>query len=197
VLIIPRRVLRDSAAACARVFWHTLGVIDLTDEFLTPSGGTLCYWPGDLEHPVAGTWTITIPLAPFSADDPYEPATFRSGAGGPELVTTEIVLDFIKLPADEPAALSRRTFTFPVKPADGYIDGSIYLVTTHCPVNVTRIEFGSAAGGQIPAAVHVHFDFDAARGIGIHDRAAVLATALRFEVGRLHPLQAGSAEVPE
>jgi hypothetical protein len=159
-------------------------VIDLTDEFLQPSTGTICYWPTHLDSPVAGTWSITIPLAPFSADDPYEPATFRPGTGGPELVTTEIMLDFITLPADTLAVLSQRTFTFPVNYADGYIDGSIYLIAAHCPVNVARIEFGPAAGNQISATLDAHFDFDAAGGIEIRNRTTVLKTALRFEVGQ-------------
>lgn len=42
-------------------------MIDLTDEFLRLSTGTICYWPADLDHPVAGTWDITIPLDPFTA----------------------------------------------------------------------------------------------------------------------------------
>ncbi|GAA2416407.1 hypothetical protein GCM10010191_28510 [Actinomadura vinacea] len=165
-------------------------MIDLTDEFLQPRPGTICHWPAGLDHPVAGTWTITIPLEPFSADDEYEPATFRPGTGGPELVTTDISLDFIKLPAAELATLSRRTFTFPVNPEDGYIDGSIYLVAAHCPVDVTRIEFGQAAPGHITATLHAYFDFDAAGGIDIHNRTADLKTILRFELGR--PVSSGS-----
>jgi hypothetical protein len=159
-------------------------VIDLTDEFLRPTPGTIRHWPADLDHPVAGTWDITVPLEPFSADDEYEPATFRPGTGGPELVSTEIMLEFIGLPADGTAALSRRTFTFPVKPEDGYIDGSVYLVAVHCPVHVTRIEFGTATEDQIGATLHAHFDFDAAGGIGIRNRTAVLETVLRFHLGR-------------
>lgn len=159
-------------------------MIDLTDEFLKPTPGTIRYWPVDLDHPVAGTWDIVIPLEPFSADDEYEPETFRPGTSGPELVTTEIMLDYIKLPTDRPAGLSRRTFTFPVRYEDGHIDGSIYLIATHCPVDVTRIEFGAAATDQIAAVLHAYFDFDAARGIGICNRAAVLETTLRFELGR-------------
>src|SRR4051812_12891453 len=160
-------------------------MIDLTDELLQPSTGILRYWPADLDHPVAGTWAITIPLAPFSADDEFEPATIRPGTAGPELVTTEIMLDLVALPGDGPAALSRRTFTFPVKPNAGFIDGSIYLLATHCPVNVTRIEFGTVTADEIKATLHAHFDFDAARGIGIRNRTAVLQTVLRFELGRL------------
>ncbi|GAA0582806.1 hypothetical protein [Actinomadura livida] len=112
-------------------------MIELTDDFLKLKPGTICYWPATLDHPVAGTWHITIPLEPFSADDEYEPATFRPGDGGPELVKTEISLDHIHLSATELTGLSQRTFTFPVNPEDGYIDGSIYLVASHCPVDVT------------------------------------------------------------
>ncbi|MEU8347821.1 hypothetical protein AB0C74_39505 [Spirillospora sp. NPDC048832] len=160
-------------------------MIKLTDEFLKLKPGTICYWPGDLDHPVAGTWSITIPLEPFSADDEYEPATFRPGLGGPDLVSTEISLDHIQVPAIELEALSQCAFNFPVNPEDGYIDGSIYLVAAHCPVDVTRIEFGPIARGHITAALHAHFDFGAAGGIDIHNRTAVLKTTLRFELGRL------------
>lgn len=160
-------------------------MIDLTDEFLKPTPGTICYWPADLDHPVAGTWSITIPLAPFSADDEYEPATFRPGAGGPELVATEISLDHIEFPATEPASLTQRVFTFPARHEKGHIDGSIYLIAAHCPVDVTRIEFGPAAPDHITAVLHTYFDFDAAGGIDIRNRTALLRTSLRFELGRL------------
>ncbi|MFG2089754.1 hypothetical protein [Spirillospora sp. NPDC048824] len=39
-------------------------MIDLTDEFLTPTPtptptpGTISYWPAGLDHPVAGTWSL-------------------------------------------------------------------------------------------------------------------------------------------
>ncbi|MFG2243903.1 hypothetical protein [Spirillospora sp. NPDC048823] len=160
-------------------------MIDLTDEFLTPTPGTISYWPAGLDHPVAGTWSITIPLTPFSADDEYEPATFRPGASGPELVTTEISLDHIQLPATNPASLSRRVFTFPARHEEGHIDGSIYLIAAHCPVDVTRIEFGRATPDHITAALHTYLDFDAAGGIDIRNRTALLRTSLRFEPGHL------------
>ncbi|MFI6517922.1 hypothetical protein ACIBF1_20365 [Spirillospora sp. NPDC050679] len=159
-------------------------MIELTDEILRVEPGIIRHWPAHLDHPVAGTWAITVPLRPFSADDEYEPATFRPGTGGPELVTTEISLDHVQLPATGLEALSRRAFTFPVNPEDGYIDGSIYLVATHCPVDVTRIEFGPATPDHIPATLHARFDFSAAGGIDIYDRTAVLTTTLRFELGQ-------------
>lgn len=105
-----------------------------TDEFLRPKSGTIEYYRADLDHPVAGIWSIEIPLEPFSADDEFDPATFRPGPAGPEIIDTAIVLDFIKLPAEELTELSQRTFTFPVNPEDGYIDGSIYLIAAHCPL---------------------------------------------------------------
>jgi hypothetical protein len=159
-------------------------VIDLTDELLQPQPGAICYYPRDLDSPVAGTWSIEIPLAPFSADDEFRPATFRSGSGGPKFIQTEVRLDFIELPTDKLSALSERTFTFPVNPEDGYIDGSVYLLGTHNPVDVTRIDFGKADSDQVPARFHAYFDF----GDGINElrnRTAALETVLRFELGRL------------
>ncbi|WP_141584010.1 hypothetical protein [Actinomadura sp. WMMA1423] len=159
-------------------------MIELTDEFLKLKPGTITYWPAELDHPVAGTWSIEIPLEPFSADDEYEPATFRPGTGGPDLVTTAISLDHIVLPASGLAALERRAFAFPANPEEGYIDGSVYLVAAHCPVDVTRIEFGPATADHITATLRARFDFAAAGGIDILDRTADLETTLRFEVGR-------------
>ncbi|GLZ09709.1 hypothetical protein Acsp03_71750 [Actinomadura sp. NBRC 104412] len=165
-------------------------MIDLTDELLQPRPGTIRYHPADLDSPTAGTWSIEIPLAPFSADDEYRPATFRSGSGGPKLIQTAIRLDFIELPTDHLSALSKRTFTFPVNPQDGYIDGSVYLLHTHNPVDVTRIDFGEMNSDQIPARLHAYFDF----GDGINDlrnRNAVLETVLRFKPGR--PVRSGTS----
>ncbi|MEU5884121.1 hypothetical protein [Spirillospora sp. NPDC047279] len=159
-------------------------MIELTDDLLKVEPGTLCHWPADLDHPVAGTWSITIPLAPFSADDEYEPATFRPGPGGPDLITTEISLDDIRLPATDLTALSRRAFSFPPKPESGFIDGSIYLTAVHCPVEVTRLEFGQAAQDHITATLHTHFNFKAAGGIRIHNRTTTLTTPLTFKLGQ-------------
>ncbi|MFG2006657.1 hypothetical protein ACGFNU_46675 [Spirillospora sp. NPDC048911] len=152
-------------------------MIDFTDEFLKLKPGTITYYRADLDHPVAGTWSIDIPLEPFSADDEYEPETFRPGAQGPELIETEFMLDPIRLPAEDLTALSGRTFTFPVNPHDGYIDGSIYLLATHNPVDITRIEFGEANEGEIHATLHAELHLETAE---MNARTAVLHTTLRF-----------------
>jgi hypothetical protein len=161
---------------------QTRPVFDFTDAFLQLRPGSIKYYPADLDSPVAGTWSITIPLAPFSADDRYEPTTFRPGTAGPELIETEIRLDFIELPAEDLAALSERTFAFPVNPEEGYIDGSVYLLATHAPVEVVRIDFGQASGHEIPATLHAELVLDTAE---MNNRTAVLDTMLRFERGRL------------
>lgn len=121
------------------------------------------------------------PFQPFSADDEYEPATFRPGEDGPRLVSTAISLDFIDFRADRLAELSGCTFDFPVNPHEGYIDGSIYLVACHCPVDVTRISFETATDDRITATIRAEFDFARAYGIDIRNRSAQLHADLRFE----------------
>lgn len=156
-------------------------MFDLTDKFLQLRPGVIRYYRADLDHPVTGTWSIEIPLLPFSADDEYEPSTFRPGPDGPTLIETEISLDFIKLPADHLAALNQQTFAFPTDFEEGFIDGSIYLLATHNRVNVTRIDFGSASADQITARLHAAFDFEHAR-TGIRNRTAELDTTLLFQL---------------
>ncbi|MEU4828796.1 hypothetical protein AB0H37_43735 [Actinomadura sp. NPDC023710] len=152
-------------------------MIDFTDEFLNLEPGTITFSPRDLDSPGAGTWTIDIPLAPFSADNEYAPETFRPGQAGPELIKTEFRLDYISLPAEDLSELSGRTFTFRVNPEEGYIDGSIYMVATHNPVDITRIEFGQATNEEIPATLHAELILETAE---MNDRTAVLEATLRL-----------------
>lgn len=42
------------------------------------------------------------------------------------------------------------TFTFPVNPEDGYIDGSVYFFAAHSPVDITEIKFGESTNGKLP-----------------------------------------------
>ncbi|GAA0958467.1 hypothetical protein [Actinocorallia libanotica] len=156
-------------------------MFDLADEFLQPRTGAIRCYRASLDHPAAGSWSIQIPLLPFSAEDEYEPSTFRPGIEGPMIVEAEISLDFITLPADHLTTLNRRTFTFPTAFQEGFIDGSIYLLATHNRVNVTRIDFGPAGKDHITARVHAAFDFEHAR-TGIRNRAAELDTTLLFQV---------------
>jgi hypothetical protein len=60
-------------------------VIALTDEFLRTETGVLCTWPTDVDSPVADSWSITAPLAPFSArqvtTDPVARRIIRKAVG--------------------------------------------------------------------------------------------------------------------
>ncbi|WP_051178595.1 hypothetical protein [Nocardia concava] len=159
--------------------WYLVFVF--SDEFLAPRPGIIRYWPADTTDPAAETWSITVPLATFSASDRYDPSTFCIGASGPEIIETSLQLDFIQIPAQNLSELSRRTFTFPVNPEDGFIDASVYLGGGHCPVDVTQIEFGPERDGQIQAVLHTAFDF-AAEAVEIENRAAVMTVDLHIPI---------------
>ena len=66
------------------------------------------------------------------------------------LVETEFRFDGVQLSEDR-QALPNQTFTFPVSPNDGHIDGSIYLCCVHTPADVTSTKFGYICGGLINA----------------------------------------------
>lgn len=67
-------------------------------------------------------------------------------------IETVIRLDTINLPKDL-GGLTGQSFTFPVNPDDGYIDGSIYFFAAHSPVDVTKIKFGEVANGKLPVTI--------------------------------------------
>lgn len=147
-------------------------VFVFSNDFLALRPGTIRY---SLTGTAAGTWSITVPLATFSAADEYDPHTFRLGSVGPVTIDTEIRLDFVELPGPGLKDLSRQAFDFPTNPEAGYIDAGIYLGGGHCPIDVTRIEFGPGTNSEITATLHTYFDFDA-EAVEIANRNAVLAT---------------------
>lgn len=130
-------------------------VLTLPDSLLRPDLGQITYLSALRPGPDAGTWAISVPLLPFSADDEFDSATFRPGVDGPVLIQTEVRLDFIELPGEDLAALAGRGFEFPANPAAGYVDGSIYLEGTHNAVDVTRIEFRIPRGDRVDAVLHL------------------------------------------
>lgn len=90
-----------------------------------------------------GAASLTLTLAPFTL--PLE--------GGEERVETTAVFDGIDLPHTSARALENRSFPFPVNPADGYVDGSIYITHAHHPVDVTEMRFGPVTGGWLPVTL--------------------------------------------
>jgi hypothetical protein len=128
-------------------------------ELLKPLAGELVHFNRADPGPQAGTWSITIPIEPFSSDDKYSTA-WRAGSEGPFLVSTEVRLDFIGLPGEDLAQLADQSFSFPLNPDLGHIDGSIYLCGSHNPVDVTEINFGKAVDDTIPATFAARFVFE-------------------------------------
>jgi hypothetical protein len=76
-----------------------------------------------------GMYSIGLDLEPFMWWD--------------EVVSTQISLDRIDLGDFSFEELGGKTFKFLVNPEDGYIDGSVYLESTHNPIDVTLISFGA------------------------------------------------------
>jgi hypothetical protein len=121
--------------------------------------GEIVFFSPDVPAPSGGTWSIVVPIEPFSADDEYA-KEWRPGTGGPFIVSTQVRLDFIEMPAEDLGGLAGRAFQFPVNPVDGYIYGSMYLCGSHNPVDVTAIEFGPARVNWIRATLIAKFDFE-------------------------------------
>ena len=90
---------------------------------------------------------LEVAFAPFTipSADPEDPA--------PIPFESPLRADFIALPTVDLAALQGRVFDFPVNPDEGYIDGSIYFMDRHNPVDITRLAFGPMVQGQVRLTV--------------------------------------------
>lgn len=155
-------------------------MLELSNDLLRLEAGEIVYLSPLRSGPTAGTWAITVPLAPFSAADRFDPETFRPGTDGPEIIKTAIRGELIDLPGNDLSALSNRTFDFPINPHPGYIDATIYLGGGHNPVDITRMEFGAANSQYIDVVLHAAFDFTQ-EGAEIANRSAVMHANLQFE----------------
>lgn len=69
---------------------------------------------------------------------------------------------------------------FPSNPEEGYIDGSIFLIVAHNPVDVHSITFGDIDGDELEASFDIRllFEFE---GSGIRNRDAHITTKLRID----------------
>lgn len=77
-----------------------------------------------------------------------------------EIVDTSIRLDGIALPSLRLGELAGRRFDFPRNPQDGYIDGSLYLVGAHHPVDVDTLTFDHSRDGQLTLVAKGVYAFD-------------------------------------
>jgi hypothetical protein len=79
---------------------------------------------------------------------------------GAEEIATSIVASFGEFRARTLQELSGRWLRFPINPAEGYIDGSIYLANVHNPVDVTALRFGPVSNGSVHVDVEAEFLFE-------------------------------------
>ena len=66
----------------------------------------------------------------------------------------------VRLPAPDILVLAGQTFSFPVNPNQGYIDGSVYVQHAHHQVDVTSIRFGRADGNAVEMEIDLVFVFE-------------------------------------
>lgn len=109
---------------------------------------------------------ITIALQPFTLDD--------------QPVDTAIHLGCIALDLREPRSHARRSHRFPTNPQPGYIDGSIYLLHRHVPLDVAALSFGTPGEHTLPARLAGMLVFSAAGMNDWRDTPLELAFALEL-----------------
>ena len=97
---------------------------------------------------------IYIDIQPFELDS--------------ETISTQFRFDGAKLPLAGPSAWAGQTFTFPANPTPGYIDGSIYIRSSHNPADLTTIIFGELHGGTLDATLSIAILFEY-EGAGFRD----------------------------
>ena len=73
---------------------------------------------------------------------------------------TSFRLESIKLAIHNLQELENKTFTFPINPEEGYIDGSIYLFDVHNLVDTTQITFGKFQNQNISINIKLRIDFE-------------------------------------
>ena len=118
----------------------------------------------------SGGLSIEIPLTPFTIDG--------------NLIETVIHLDGVALPTDDVLKLSGMTFSFPVNPEAGYIDGSIYVQHAHHPVDVTSIRFGRVTDNAVEADFEMVLLFEFEGLCDYQNTSCTLHTRLSKSTGK-------------
>ncbi len=103
-------------------------------------------------------YSIEIPVGFDLNPVPEDPEFFphKDARGLPK---SDLRLDHISLGLTSWRSLSGQEFAFPVNPAPGYIDGSIYLQATHNWADATRLRFGGLQPSAIALSLDVAVDF--------------------------------------
>jgi hypothetical protein len=95
-----------------------------------------------------------------------------------EAVTTSLRLDQIELDLSDLAAVAGKFISFPINPAPGYIDGSIYLLHQHVPFDVDQIRFGQPDADSMPIEISGVLSFAAISDPTYDDPRITIATTL-------------------
>jgi hypothetical protein len=95
-----------------------------------------------------------------------------------EATQTSLRLDQIELDFADLAALAGKSISFPINPAPGYIDGSIYLLGQHVPFDVDRMSFGQPDADTIPIEISGVLSFTAISDETYNDARITMATVL-------------------
>jgi hypothetical protein len=133
-------------------------LMDFPFDRLTSRGGTISR---------NGDWfSIEIPFEEFEA--------------GNEVIETSIRLDGMQFGIRDLQELGGRIFTFPVNPEEGFIDGSMYFLGAHNPVDVIAIRFGAVMGKTLAATFTMRFLFEF-EGTGYKDADLVYTAKLNAE----------------
>ena len=85
-------------------------------------------------------------------------------------VETRVSLDGITLPSSDPAALAGQGWDVPVNPAEGYVDGSVYIEHAHHPVDLHHIAVGTRTGDHVPVTLSMRMVFSF-EGLGDYEDA--------------------------
>ncbi|MFC3702830.1 hypothetical protein ACFOND_14415 [Reinekea marina] len=90
----------------------------------------------------------------FGISIPLETFKFQN-----EKVDTTVELDFIHLPVrNDWKELIGNSYSFPINPENGYIDGSVYLGHAHNPADTSKVSFIENRG-VLKCALEITFDF--------------------------------------
>jgi hypothetical protein len=125
-------------------------------KILKPLEGTLnamIFENSLLNLPKTLFFKIEIPLQAIDMSKIAEDITNKN-------YQTSFQLDWIKLNIHSFQDLENKTFTFPINPAEGYIDGSIYLFDVHNMIDSNSITFGKFKNQKIPIKTVLRIDFE-------------------------------------
>jgi hypothetical protein len=95
-----------------------------------------------------------------------------------EAVKTSLRLDQVELDLGDLSALAGKSISFPINPAPGYIDGSIYLLHQHVPFDVDQMRFGQPDADSMPIEISGVLSFAAISDPTYDDPQIAIATVL-------------------